>query len=165
MTLQEMIQAKADEAVAFVMANREKFIKAWIAEHGCWPSECVLEERVEQQTSLMELKDPTTDGDAVGYLVFQAMQSTPNGREVSLIEKCAEYLRSLKVSTSTSFGIKITTMRITARPQEDIVREERIRICREIAEYAKRLEVSDDYSQVFEGLYKAGTMIAKNDFT
>jgi hypothetical protein len=39
--------------------------------------------------------DPTTDGDALGYLLLQASLSHPNGREEALIEKCAEYLRSV----------------------------------------------------------------------
>jgi hypothetical protein len=39
--------------------------------------------------------DPTTDGDAVGYLRHQAFLSSQNGRERALSDKCADYLRDM----------------------------------------------------------------------
>ena len=39
------------------------------------------------------MKDPTVDGDAVGYLLQQASLSHQNGAEEDLSEQCAEYLR------------------------------------------------------------------------
>jgi hypothetical protein len=45
---------------------------------------------------MVDDRDPTTDGDAAGYLLHLASLSAWNGREEALAEKCAEYLRSLK---------------------------------------------------------------------
>lgn len=41
------------------------------------------------------MNDPTTDNDALGYILHQASLSHPNGREQALIEKCGEYLRHI----------------------------------------------------------------------
>ncbi len=40
----DAIRKAADEQLAHIMANRDAYVKAWIAETGLLPSECVLEE-------------------------------------------------------------------------------------------------------------------------
>jgi hypothetical protein len=40
-------------------------------------------------------QDPTTNGDAVGYLREQASFAEQNCREDALSDKCAEYLRAV----------------------------------------------------------------------
>ncbi len=35
-----------DERIRFIMANRERFLEAWIAETGLLPSECELVEEM-----------------------------------------------------------------------------------------------------------------------
>lgn len=48
------------------------------------------------RTRPRDLHDPTSDGDAVGYLMQQAAAVGPqNSRERELSEKCAEYLRAV----------------------------------------------------------------------
>ena len=42
--LAEDIRRIADEKMRLVLANRERFVDAWIAEHGVLPSRCELHE-------------------------------------------------------------------------------------------------------------------------
>lgn len=42
--LGDAIRKAAEERLQLIMKHREKYLEAWIAEHGCHPSECHIEE-------------------------------------------------------------------------------------------------------------------------
>jgi hypothetical protein len=46
-TLAQELHRLAAKRLAFVMAHREKFLEAWVAEHGMLPSMCELHETTE----------------------------------------------------------------------------------------------------------------------
>lgn len=63
------LESEVDRRVKSIMANREKYVEAWIAETGMKPSECQL---IEQITSDMATRivraDPAPQADAVKVL-------------------------------------------------------------------------------------------------
>lgn len=50
--LGEQLRAIAKQQLELVLQNREAYLRAWVAEHGCLPSECYIEEKRHEDGSI-----------------------------------------------------------------------------------------------------------------